>query len=262
MPDEPEQQQPRPTGRRREPFQRGADDGTPDPPSAAAGGSWLMPFTDIVTLLLIFFVIFTTILDPPEDTTGTGQGLLSGGRIAAPDDGSGSERAAARVWDQRVDRLTRRARGYLTDRGLSGRVELRRTEAGVRLRVADRLLFPSGEAGLRGDGRALLDRLAPLLKDLHGRIRVEGHTDDVPIETARYPSNWELSAARAIAVVKALKRAGVAGDRLAAVGYGPERPIGDNATAAGRARNRRVAIFLTPPVPGRKAPVWPPSLTQ
>ena len=221
-----------------------------------------MPFTDIVTLLLIFFVIFTTILDPPEDTTGTGQGLLSGGRIVAPEAGSGIERAAARVWDRRVDRLSRRARGYLTDQGLGGRVELRRTEAGVRLRVADRLLFPSGEAGLRDDGRALLADLAPLLKDLRGRARVEGHTDDVPIETARYPSNWELSAARAIAVVKELKRAGVAGDRLAAVGYGPERPIGDNATAAGRARNRRVAIFLTPPVPGRKEPAWPPSLTQ
>lgn len=231
-------------------------------PSAATGaGAWLMPFTDIVTLLLIFFVIFTTLLDEPGDTTTVAPGLLDGGGSLG-DSREATAGTAERAWNAEVDRVTRRARAFLAERDLGDQVDLQRTDAGARLRLADDILFPSGAAEVQRTGRRLLDRLVPLLRDVSGRIRVEGHTDDLPIDTARYPSNWELSAARAIAVVKHFRRAGVDGPRLAAVGHGPTRPIADNATQAGRARNRRVAVLLRPPLPGREAPVWPPSLME
>jgi len=92
----------------------------------------------------------------------------------------------------------------------------------------------------------LLAGVAPLLDEIDGDIQVSGHTDDVPIRTARFPSNWELSAARAIAVVRLLRQLGIPETKMQAVGHGANRPIATNSHAAGRAVNRRVTIDITP----------------
>lgn len=117
----------------------------------------------------------------------------------------------------------------------------------VQLRVKDNILFPTGEAGLSGPGRALLARLADRLDGSDYRITVEGHTDNRPIQTWRYPSNWELSAARAAAVVRQLIDAGIRPGRLHAVGLADTQPIAGNDTATGRAENRRVDLVLELP---------------
>ncbi len=117
----------------------------------------------------------------------------------------------------------------------------------VQLRVKDNILFPTGEAGLSGAGGDLLSRLAERLADSDYQITVEGHTDNRPIQTWRYPSNWELSAARAAAVVRELIEAGIRPRRLHAVGLADTQPIATNDTDTGRAENRRVDLVLELP---------------
>nr|WP_163503733.1 OmpA family protein [Halomonas socia] len=100
------------------------------------------------------------------------------------------------------------------------------------------------QADLTGDGRRVLDGLLGMLKTFDGRISVEGHTDDVPIATPRFPSNWELSGAHAIAVVRHLQEQEVPESRLRAIGYADTQPLESNATPEGRAANRRVELVL------------------
>ena len=115
--------------------------------------------------------------------------------------------------------------------------------------ILDRILFDSGEAVLKTDGEAVLQKVANVLAQ-HPQVKIHviGHTDNIPIKAAarsRFPSNWELSTARATAAVRALtEKAGVDPRRVGAVGYGEYRPIADNATPEGRAKNRRIAITI------------------
>jgi chemotaxis protein MotB len=114
--------------------------------------------------------------------------------------------------------------------------------------ILDRVLFASGEADITVEGQAVLRKVADVLGSFSDRqVQVIGHTDNVPIRTARFPSNWELSAARAIAAVRFLsEQADVDPRRLGALGYGEFHPIADNATSEGRAQNRRIAIVILP----------------
>jgi chemotaxis protein MotB len=132
-------------------------------------------------------------------------------------------------------------------------VELRRSREGLAVSIVDRVLFPSGQASLSPEGRAVIDKVAGILTDTPAqRIVVEGHTDDVPIgaELARrFASNWELSTARAAEVVRQLAARGVPPRALEAVGRADTRPAVSNATEGGRRRNRRIEIIL----PGARA---------
>ena len=117
--------------------------------------------------------------------------------------------------------------------------------------ILDRVLFDSGEADLKTDGATVLRKIAGVLAQ-HPKLKIHviGHTDNVPIRAgarSKFPSNWELSTARATAAVRFLtERAGVDPRQVGAVGYGEYRPVADNATAEGRARNRRIAITILP----------------
>ena len=128
--------------------------------------------------------------------------------------------------------------------GLGDDIQVLVTENAVRFRISNEILFPSGQADLTTRGAEVIDRLAALFQDGYHRIAVEGHTDDVPIQTARFPSNWELSTGRATSVVRRLEAGGVASVRLRATGYADTRPLADNATAEGRAINRRVELTM------------------
>lgn len=116
----------------------------------------------------------------------------------------------------------------------------------VTVRLGDRVLFDLGSADLRPDAAAALHRVGEALARVGAEVRVEGHTDDLPIATARFPSNWELSTARAAAVVRVLAGAGMASSRLSATGYADARPLRPEATTEARAANRRVELVVTP----------------
>jgi chemotaxis protein MotB len=128
-------------------------------------------------------------------------------------------------------------------------VTISQLQGKLTVNILDRVLFDSGEAELKSDGANVLRKVAAILKD-HPNLKVHviGHTDNVPIKASarhRFPSNWELSTARATAAVRFLtEAAGVDPRRLGAVGYGEFRPVADNATSEGRAHNRRIAITI------------------
>ena len=129
----------------------------------------------------------------------------------------------------------------------AGKVEIYRLKGRIQVRASEKILFDSGSATLKTEGRGVLARLAAELGELPAhRIRVEGHTDDIPIATALYPSNWELSGARAAGVTRFLLEHGVDATRVEAVGVADQQPIASNDTAEGRARNRRIEIVLVP----------------
>jgi chemotaxis protein MotB len=130
-------------------------------------------------------------------------------------------------------------------------VTISKLQGKLTVNILDRVMFDSGEAVLKPDGQAVMQKIAAILaKHPELKIHVIGHTDNVPIRPAahsRFASNWELSTARALAAVHFLsEQAGLDPRRVGAVGYGEYRPIADNATAEGRARNRRIAITILP----------------
>jgi len=126
-------------------------------------------------------------------------------------------------------------------------VTISKLQGKLTVNILDRILFDSGEAILKPDGEAVMRKIATILAGHPElKIHVVGHTDNVPIRS-RFASNWELSTARALAAVHFLtESAGVDPHRVGAVGYGEYRPIADNSTAEGRARNRRIAIIILP----------------
>lgn len=127
---------------------------------------------------------------------------------------------------------------------IRSQVEVARSASSINLIIKDDLLYPVGTAKLSAAGKRILARIADLLSHNSYPVSVEGYTDNTPIHNQRFPSNWELSAARATNVTRYLITQGVAAGRLSAVGYGDTRPRADNATAAGRARNRRVSLVV------------------
>ncbi|MDZ7754149.1 MAG: flagellar motor protein MotD [Gammaproteobacteria bacterium] len=132
-------------------------------------------------------------------------------------------------------------------------VIVREMDDWLELEIKTSILFDSGSARLKGEAVDVLGEVATLLKQFPNPIQVEGFTDDVPINTPAYPSNWELSAARAASVVHLFMKYDVRPDRMMAIGYGEYRPIADNETADGRARNRRVVIVIPADEDTRKA---------
>ncbi|HOI53387.1 MAG TPA: OmpA family protein, partial [Azonexus sp.] len=119
------------------------------------------------------------------------------------------------------------------------------------IEINDSILFALGQANLQPASISALQAVAAVLADSDFPITIEGHTDNVPIATPQFPSNWELSAMRATTVLRLFNDAGVGAERLTAIGYGDTRPVETNTTVEGRARNRRVSILIDSERPER-----------
>lgn len=132
----------------------------------------------------------------------------------------------------------------IASKGLGDVVTVKLQKGGVTITMKETLLFPSGEAALSAQGTTWLREITPAIQPDVESISVEGHTDNLPINTGKFPSNWELSAGRASSVVRELIAAGISSDKLRAIGYADTRPIGYNAFPSGREQNRRVQIKL------------------
>ena len=129
----------------------------------------------------------------------------------------------------------------------SGKLKVEVRKGRMIVKMSDKILFKPGKTKLKKDGQEALRQLAAVLKDFSGRdFLVAGHTDNIPIKTRRYKSNWELSAARAVRVVKFLQKEGVDPKHLGAVGFSEFDPVGDNSTKEGKKANRRIEIVLMP----------------
>ena len=164
--------------------------------------------------------------EPPRPPDESGRGESLGPPMADVD------AVAARVQDQMADLIA------------ADMVAVRRKEHWLEVEFNTNILFSSGEARLAPQALLMLTEMAEILMDFPNPIQVEGFTDDVPIHTAEFPSNWELSAARAASVVHLFMKVGVSPERMVAIGYGEHRPVAGNDTAEGRRRNRRVVLVV------------------
>ena len=158
-----------------------------------------------------------------------------------PDDTRTGTDAAAGNDLQQMEEEVRTALGDLIE---MDQIRVRQSRFWLEVEVQTDILFPTGIARISDDAVPVLQRLAGVLAPFPNPVQVEGHTDNVPISTSRFPSNWELSAARAASVVRLFGENGLDPDRLAVMGMGEQQPIADNDSAEGRNRNRRVLVVV------------------
>jgi chemotaxis protein MotB len=186
----------------------------------------------------------------PLTALGSGIESTTTTRSATQTAASATAQAAAQTAAQQQAseflRIKHELDAYAASHGFSKSVKTTIEARGLAIRVlTDQLLFASGQAALNSRADGLLSEIGQLLNvDESNPIAVEGNTDNVPIHSALFPSNWQLSTARASTVVQYLVEHGVSAHRLTATGYADQRPLASDATAAGRARNRRVEIVL------------------
>ncbi|AET70320.1 flagellar motor protein [Desulfosporosinus orientis DSM 765] len=133
---------------------------------------------------------------------------------------------------------------FAADNGIQSKLMSSIEERGLVISIQETLLFQSGSADINDRARQILERISTVLASSTNQIRVEGHTDNLPIRTAKFPSNWELSVIRSTNVVEILQSAGIAPNRLSAAGYGEYRPIASNDTEEGRGKNRRIDLII------------------
>lgn len=237
---------------------------------------WLITYADMITLLMVLFIVlfamgqtdlakFEKLKESLNGAFGLsggsapipgGDGVLSSGTSPIPMPGVAAAAEQRAVRDaQRVIEASARAELERTKGALDaalGAAGLHGTSIGTRVErrglvvtiATDKVLFHPGRASLLPEGRTIVRQLGLALAKLPNAVRVEGHTDDVPI-AGFYPSNWELSTARATTVLRELTdHTGVAAARLAAAGYADQKPVVANDSPEGRARNRRVEVLV------------------
>ncbi len=209
----------------------------------------MVTYGDMMTLLLTFFVLIVSFSSTEVvkfraamDSVREGMGIWPENNSAIPNVYLRNLQDQATESEEVVEEIEEMQK----DNSALEFIEVYNTPQGVRLILSDSLLFNSGSAELTEVFQNLLERIgAVVARRSFNLVRVEGHTDNVPINTPRFPSNWELSASRAVQVVKFLAdNSDIPPQDLSGVGYGQYRPRSDNDTATGRARNRRVEIFL------------------
>lgn len=216
----------------------------------SSSGAWLTTYADMVTLLLAFFVLlfafsavdegrFSAIISAFQGYFG----ILDRGTISV-DEPVVLPFDSSEIARQQLQSLYEELTQLIESEGIGG-IQLQMEERGLIVRFAEQVFFDLGEAALKPEALEILGSVSAILHDLPNPLRVEGHTDNWPIRTARFPSNWELSVHRATNVVRYLiAEEGFDPQKLSAVGYSEYRPIRPNDTAENRALNRRVDIVI------------------
>jgi chemotaxis protein MotB len=194
--------------------------------------SWLLPYVDVISLLLAFLILALAMSKVSLHRFELVSAALS--RTAPPPS---------------LDALKEKIDQMIEAQGLAGQIKTVVDDAGLRMELKNALLFDIGKADITPAGRDAIEKVVKMLPTIDQRyqVAIEGHTDDVPIHTAKYDSNWDLSSGRAINVLKSFTAAGISPQRLSAQGYADTRPAAplqaDPAThAKARSENRRVVI--------------------
>ncbi len=227
--------------------------------------AWMNTYGDMVTLLLTFFVLlfsFSTVdatkwkalvasmsgkveisapqlsLDP---NTQMDELVLALGTPVPPPNGNSED-------DEKFDELYQKIKQHVKDQGLDYALDVSKTNGTIIIRVKDSALFDSGQDRIRDDALTMLESIITIFDqydDAIREIRVEGHTDNVPISSSRFKSNWDLSTSRAVSVVQyCIEHSHLSPMKYAAAGYGEYHPVADNDTEEGKAKNRRVDFLL------------------
>ncbi|WP_323752106.1 flagellar motor protein MotD [Marinobacter sp.] len=234
---------------------------------------WLISYADFITLLFAFFVVmysvssvnegkykvlsetFTGVFNAPQRSLKPievgeyvaavpeqqHENVIAPVVTDAPGNPDVSEQGKIEVLRAMADQLAMEFDDLINQ----GVVSLETNDRWIELSLPNSMLFSSGDAEPHYDSFAVIDKLARVLRDRDNAIKVEGFTDNQPIRTGLYPSNWELSTARAAAVSRMLVMKGIEPERLAAIGYGEHQPVARNDTEEGRRRNRRVILLIS-----------------
>jgi len=195
---------------------------------------WMLPYSTMMLTLVILFIMFYAYSASNSVEYET---ALSDLASTNPND------PRVRQMKQEIA-LAQNIRDFIAKNGLSDRIQLVMTPHAIKLKMESLALFDSGKAELKPDILFFLDHLFDQLKPMSNMVIAEGHTDNVPIHTQQYESNWELSAARAFSVIYFFIHKGLPPDRLVAHGLGEFRPAAPNDTEADRAKNRRIEITV------------------
>lgn len=236
---------------------------------------WLVSYADFITLLFAFFVVMYALSSVNEGkyrilsdsmmsafrsvqaNSATQMPILVQPPIALAQKQPQAASRQAEEKQQRRDKMRNVAKDILDVMAPlieQGKVRVIETSRGVTIEINDSILFSPGQAVLHPLSAKAMRAIAQVLAPTDFPIMIEGHTDNLPINTPQFPSNWELSAVRATTVLRLFADAGVAAQRLTAIGYADTRPVEPNLLADGRARNRRVTILIdsTGPEKGRE----------
>lgn len=216
---------------------------------ASGGGTWLTTYADMVTLLLAFFVLLFTFSEVDSGqfesiarSLQRGLGIFTGGTSVIGQDAAVV--SPSEIGQRQLNEIYDRLAAYVESQSIPG-ISLESEERGVTIRFADQVFFDLGKADLKPEATRILSAVAPTLRDLPNPIRVEGHTDNLPIKNVEFGSNWELSVRRATNVVRYLiEEQGFDPQKLSAAGYAEYRPLQPNDTVESRALNRRVDIVI------------------
>ena len=225
---------------------------------------WMVSYADFITLLFAFFVVMYSISSVNEgkykvlteslvgvfsQTPKTLDPIQLGDQVpralVAPEEAQHSPSGQGAGSQDPLESIAETMREAFGELISIGDLRVHANELWIEIELSSGLLFPSGDALPLDTAFELVERIAGILAPYDNPIHVEGFTDNVPIRSQLYPTNWELSAARAASVVRMLDGGGIDASRLAAIGYGEHRPIADNSTAEGRRANRRVVLLVS-----------------
>jgi chemotaxis protein MotB len=227
---------------------------------------WLITYADLITLLLIFFIVlysmsqinaqkFSELSQSMAIIFGqTGRsGVLDGGRSVMPDPSTFKERKNLSNTKEQIKRM-------IMKNGLEGKITVKKDSRGLVISIQDTIFFSKGSADLGIQAQDILTSVGQMLAQMPNAIRIEGHTDNIPIHTQKFYSNWELSIARATSVLHhLLNTSHIPPERLSASGYGEYKPIASNKSEIGRRFNRRVDIII---ISEDEQKLEPPALSE
>ncbi len=216
---------------------------------------WLITYADLITLLLAFFILMYTMSKQDSKKYqevaahlkaifNGNAGIMARGNlpVKTPAEVSFKDAASSAALREQLEKEIRELGGQ--DNGQAN-ISLINDERGLVVRAMEKAFFDTGKADLGSKAYRALDGIAPVLKEMQNHVRVEGHTDNVPINTHEFRSNWELSVRRATEVVRYLvENHGFPPDRISAAGYAEYRPIAPNDTGESRSLNRRIEIII------------------
>ena len=225
--------------------------------------AWLLPYSDLMTLLLALFIAlfamsqtdaskmqalaqaFTAAFNMGGPSFFSGMGP-STSMNSATTQGQDNANSAYMQENENLREAQEKIEQYIKENNLQDQVSTELSEEGLMIRLKEKALFASGSAALEGQAEQIVPVIASLLASLPERVTISGHTDNVPISTAQFPSNWELSSSRAVNLMRGLMGAqpSLNPARFSALGYSEYRPIASNDTEEGRAQNRRVEVFI------------------
>lgn len=220
--------------------------------------AWLLPYSDMLTLLLALFIVMFAMGQTDkaklEQASKSFQTIFAGGSgvttqsgnaiVSNENAGSSSKMSNAQIETDKMESVKKQLEKEISDKGYSDKVNVQLDKEGLEISIQSTVLFNSGDATIVSNVTSMLNDISKMLLNLNNNVRIAGHTDNIPISNARFRSNWDLSAMRAVNVLNFMVNAGMNPNKISIQAYGEYQPKYDNATEEGRAKNRRVEIFV------------------